>query len=147
MQTFIPFTDHADSARVLDRQRLGKQRVETLQILKALSDPDYGWQNHPAVTMWRGHGIALIDYGLAICEEWTGRGYKDTCAEKILAMVDLLADESEALPTWWGDADVHLSHRAALARKAPDLYPAEWQSIEIPGYVWPVNSERVLSNA
>ena len=44
MQTFLPYSSFYQSARVLDRQRLGKQRVETLQILKSLSDPTYGWQ-------------------------------------------------------------------------------------------------------
>ena len=34
MQTFLPYPDFARSAAVLDRQRLGKQRVEVLQILK-----------------------------------------------------------------------------------------------------------------
>ena len=36
MQTFLPFPDFVASARSLDRLRLGKQRVETLQILNAL---------------------------------------------------------------------------------------------------------------
>ena len=54
MQTFLPVADFAESARLLDSPRLGKQRVETLQILRALELPDYGWANHPAVLMWRG---------------------------------------------------------------------------------------------
>lgn len=49
MQTFLPFPSFIESARVLDNKRLCKQRVECLQILKALHDPSYGWQNHPAV--------------------------------------------------------------------------------------------------
>ncbi len=36
MQTFLPYPDFARSAAVLDPARLGKQRVETLQILRAL---------------------------------------------------------------------------------------------------------------
>ncbi|MDQ1681515.1 MAG: hypothetical protein QOH99_56, partial [Frankiaceae bacterium] len=35
MQTFLPYADFGASARVLDDRRLGKQRVETLQILRA----------------------------------------------------------------------------------------------------------------
>lgn len=38
MQTFLPYPSGVKSARVLDRQRLGKQRVECLQILAALTD-------------------------------------------------------------------------------------------------------------
>ena len=38
MQTFVPeATSYAASVRVLDRQRLGKQRVEVLQIVSALT--------------------------------------------------------------------------------------------------------------
>ncbi len=36
MQTFLPFSDYALSAQALDNKRLGKQRVETLQILQVL---------------------------------------------------------------------------------------------------------------
>jgi hypothetical protein len=36
LQTFLPYPDFAESAAVLDRMRLGKQRVETLQIAQAL---------------------------------------------------------------------------------------------------------------
>lgn len=53
MQTFLPYKSFAESAACLDNKRLGKQRVEVLQILKALHNPSYGWQNHPAVKMCR----------------------------------------------------------------------------------------------
>jgi hypothetical protein len=54
MQTFLPFADFADSAASLDPRRLGKQRVEVLQIVRAITWPKYGWRNHPAANMWRG---------------------------------------------------------------------------------------------
>jgi hypothetical protein len=59
VQTFLPYPDFARSAAVLDDRRLGKQRVETLQILRALTRPDYGWRHHPAVLMWKGHEVSL----------------------------------------------------------------------------------------
>ena len=54
MQTFLPYPDLRASCVVLDDRRLGKQRVETFQILRALTWPEYAWKNHPAVRMWRG---------------------------------------------------------------------------------------------
>lgn len=36
MQTFLPYADFQESAYALDPKRLGKQRVETLQIMQAL---------------------------------------------------------------------------------------------------------------
>lgn len=69
MQTFLPYPDFAESARVLDDGRLGKQRVEAYQIVRTLDEVTRGWRHHPVVKMWRGHADALIDYGLAMCIE------------------------------------------------------------------------------
>ncbi|KPC83656.1 cytoplasmic protein, partial [Streptomyces sp. NRRL WC-3753] len=80
MQTFLPYPDFAASAAVLDVRRLGKQRVETLQVLRGLTVPDYGWRHHPAVRMWQGYEEALVRYGLERCRQWTEAGRRDTCA-------------------------------------------------------------------
>jgi len=135
MQTFLPYESFEHSASVLDRQRLGKQRVECLQIVKAITQPDYGWQNHPAVNMWRGYLRSLICYGVAVCDEWIGRGYKDTCREKLLA--NLPADGED--PVWLGDSKFHRSHRSNLLRKNPQHY-GEYFEQDLPSnleYVWP----------
>ena len=44
---------------MLDHRRLGKQRVEVLQILRALTRERYGWKSHPVVRMWAGYDEAL----------------------------------------------------------------------------------------
>jgi hypothetical protein len=85
MQTFLPYADFQASSAVLDDRRLGKQRVETFQILRALTWPDYAWKNHPAVRMWRGFVPALVRYGVTTCEEWTRRGHADTVRASLLA--------------------------------------------------------------
>jgi len=36
MQTFLPYASYAESAKALDNKRLGKQRVETLQVFQVL---------------------------------------------------------------------------------------------------------------
>lgn len=86
MQTFLPLPSFQESAQCLDRQRLGKQRVEVLQILNTLLGKSKGWKNHPNVKMWQGYEFTLVLYGKAICQEWKKRGYKDTCEEKIQAL-------------------------------------------------------------
>src|ERR1700712_5264270 len=88
MQTFLPSADFTASSVVLDDRRLGKQRVETFQILRALTWPEYAWKNHPAVRMWRGFIPALVAYGLANCDEWIRRGNADTVAASLLAFTD-----------------------------------------------------------
>ena len=78
IQTFLPYPDFTQTARVLDYRRLGKQRVETKQLILALTKPDYGWKNHPAAKMWRGYVPLLAEYGCVVCQEWRDRGYNDT---------------------------------------------------------------------
>ena len=145
MQTFLPYADYNKSASVLDRQRLGKQRVENLQILKSLLQPDYGWKNHPAVKMWQGHLISLLDYQTSICQEWTSRGYKDTCLDKSFALLDEHGGELRIVkPDWIGNEALHLSHQSNLLRKSPEHYaqyfPGVSNNLE---YYWPTTQEEL----
>ena len=155
MQTFLPYPDFARSAEVLDTKRLGKQRVEVLQVLRALTIPTYGWQNHPAVLMWRGHEEALGCYGLVVVDAWCARGFGDTCAASIgeeLVGVGVTAPRTQAelaaaglLPAWLGDEALHRSHRSALVRKDPDRYRPLFPDVpdDLP-YVWPVRSAKAI---
>jgi hypothetical protein len=117
-------------------RRLGKQRVEVLQILQCLAGIKTGWKNHPAIKMWEGHTGALICYGRAMCHEWTSRGYKDTCLEKI----DNLGLPFGDMPKWNGNKEFHDSHKSNLIRKFPEHYKKFWPDIpdNLP-YVWPKN--------
>ena len=143
MQTFLPYPSFADSAKVLDNKRLGKQRVECLQILRALTIEEYGWKNHPAVKMWKGHTDHLTLYGMAICYEWMNRDFDDTCTNKIISLADengLLDGEVSPKPEWLGDPDFHLSHQSNLIRKFPSHYrPIFGDDVpdDLP-YIWPV---------
>lgn len=139
MQTFLPYRSFIKSAMVLDNKRLGKQRVETLQILKALTIEDYGWKNHPAVKMWKGYEQELANYGIAMCKEWIGRGYKDTCLQKI-ADIRYLTNSKSDRPPWLGDEKLHASHRSNLIRKDPEFYRRwAWDEPDYLPYVWPVS--------
>jgi hypothetical protein len=156
MQTFLPYPDFEASARVLDLKRLGKQRVEVIQVVRALTRPGYGWAHHPAVLMWKGHEEALGTYGLTCCRVWTELGFADTCAATITADlltagVDRLRPQAElerahALPSWLGDDAVHLSHRSALVQKDPDHYAPLFPDApdDLP-YVWPVRSPNAVA--
>jgi hypothetical protein len=149
MQTFLPYPDFAASAAVLDGPRLGKQRVEALQVLRALTYETYGWQRHPAVRMWVGYARGVAAYGLSICAAWTAGGRPDTCAATIaadLASAGLRPPAPQAelaalgeLPAWLGDERVHASHQAALVRKNPEHYGPLFPDADpaLP-YFWPV---------
>lgn len=149
MQTFLPYADFAATARVLDQRRLGKQRVEALQVLRALTVPGYGWRHHPAARMWTGYEEALTRYGLEICRQWTDSGHGDTCAAALLAELravkSIAAPRDQAalawagaLPPWLGDSAFHRGHQSALLRKDQAFYGRFFPDVpkDLP-YVWP----------
>lgn len=151
MQTFLPHPDFRASARTLDVRRLGKQRVEAIQVLRGLIVPGYGWRNHPAVRMWAGYEEALVRYGLEVCALWSGRGYRDTCAATLVT--DLAAfrpgppprsqtrlRKAGELPPWLGDPAFHRSHQSALLRKDPTTYAPLFPGVpdDLP-YIWPTS--------
>lgn len=126
MQTFLPHPDPARSARDLDRRRLGKQRVETLQILRALMIPHYGWAQHPAVQMSSGHVPALVAYGAAMVDEWAARGGRDSTRWKIAEFAPEALDGPVEMPPWLGDPQFHASHRSSLIAKDEQHYRPLW---------------------
>ncbi len=151
MQTFLPYSDFRASASALDRRRLGKQRVEALQVLRGLVVAGYGWRRHPAVRMWAGYEEALVRYGLDVCAVWREQGHQDSCATTLVAdfaafrpgapvrRQEELAAAGE-LPAWLGDHAFHLSHRSALVRKDPEVYAPLFPGVpaDLP-YVWPAS--------
>src|SRR5215211_2183946 len=153
MQTFTPHSNFEESVRALDLKRLGKQRVEVVQIVRALTVPGYAWSSHPAVLMWKGYEEALGRYGLTACDVWTERGFGDSCAATITADLRTAGirryDElkaADALPPWLFDEAVQLSHRSSLLRKDPEHYgplfaPDTPRDLD---YVWPVRSPAVI---
>lgn len=148
MQTFLPYPDFEASARALDVRRLGKQRVECIQIVRGLTLPDYAWRHHPAVKMWAGHLEALGAYSFTICDVWREAGRNDTCRDTIAADLaaaglDAVRDQAalaaqDLLPPWLGDQDFHVRHRSNLVRKDPLHYGALWPDVpdDLP-YVYP----------
>lgn len=139
MQTFMPYSDYVQTAQALDRQRLGKQRVEAWQILRALTGQSTGWVNHPATKMWRGYEVELCLYAVAICEEWIKRGYKDTMLERFDDYLFNYTGKDPGRPWWVNYAKLNKSHRSNLIRKFPDHYGQLWPDVpdDMP-YVWPV---------
>jgi Pyrimidine dimer DNA glycosylase len=145
VQTFLPYPDFARSARALDPRRLGKQRVEVLQICNALHRETGGWINHPVTRMWRGYEPALVAYGLAVTRRWVRLGHVDTVHDKLVPHLHGEPERTQRelralgmLPPWLGRRDLHRAYRSALVRKDPELYrplfPDVASDLE---YVWP----------
>ncbi len=165
MQTFLPLPTYSGSASCLDNKRLGKQRVECLQILNALRCGPYQkldgtkwvscsveqyqpydtyhrrtpWYNHPATQMWKGYEWELCIYAIMICKEWRSRGFNDTCLDKFNAATQEVSCSCDTYPPFIGDESFHASHRSNLLRKDPTFYSNYgWtEPLDLP-YIWPV---------
>jgi hypothetical protein len=144
LQTFLPYADFEMTAKCLDYRRLGKQRVEALQIWDVLEGIKHskngekiksnGWSNHPAVKMWKNNIGCLRKYGMVICQEWRNRGYKDT----LLPVFSIC--ENQEKPKWLGDESFHLSHRSNLMRKDQCHYSKFFKCSNNLEYIWPIEN-------
>lgn len=152
MQTFLPDPSFAKSARILDNRRLGKQRVECKQILRALGVEIGGpaprseaWVHHPAVLMWRGYSHSLCKYAICMCNEWVRRGFEDSlCGQFVDTLRELRGGWRlfRPNPTWLGMPELHASHRSNLLRKDPAHYGQfGWSEQPDLPYHWPVRLE------
>ena len=130
MQTFLPYESFEESASVLDWRRLGKQRVEGMQIINAINNPKkQGCQNHPATIMWTPYVNALKLYTNVIILEWIKRGYNNN--------MELYDFNNLEKPHWLGKEEFHSSHRANLLRKDYEYYSKfGWKENPEAPYVW-----------
>jgi hypothetical protein len=129
MQTFLPVPDFKESARILDYRRLGKQRVEAMQILRG------SWSHHPASRMWTGYKDALGEYMNSCIYEWISRGYTNNMELYPVAKLFMM-------PPWFGMKELHRSHRSNLLRKDPIYYKQfGWTDPPDLPYIWPTVSK------
>lgn len=152
MQTFLPYPQFWESARVLDRQRLGKQRVEALQILKVLQQGEWSCPScHSLVTHFNPYKTGYHCYQ---CEAplkktawynhpavkmWKGHTdalmvyLKHICLEwtnrgyvdnclNKALELGYSVPEAVQLPPWVDDEAFHRSHQSNLLRKDPKHY-------------------------
>lgn len=136
MQTFLPYTSFPESLNCLDDKRLGKQRVEAMQILNILTGKNAtaAWKNHPAVRMWKGYEEALKHYHNLCIDEWVNRGKNNTMERIPVKWNDI------KLPKWLFDSRLIISHRCNLLRKDFDYYVQKFgdkYDVDAP-YWWPV---------
>ena len=133
MQTFLPYDDFEKTFRCLDWRRLGKQRVEAMQIYNIISGrtEKKGWSSHPCVKMWRGYNNALALYHNLCIKEWVSRGYNNN--------MSLIECEGEIIyPNWLGGDKFHALHRGTLLFKAPEWYSQfGWTEEPKYEYIWP----------
>lgn len=146
VQTFLPYSDFYGSGFVLDTRRLGKQVIETGQIVRALLDESYGWQHHPATKMWRGHVSTLLKYADEIHLAWQSRQGKPHMAYYNMYKWLLDKEWASTNPPGWLNGPIHASHRSALLRKDLHYHQFNWE-ITHDEYIWPTHELCTKNNA
>jgi hypothetical protein len=139
MQIFRPYIDWHMSAQVLDDRRLGKQRVETKQVMMAIlrkmgliKDEKRGWLNHPIVLMYYNGGRPyfkdLGGYFNACIEEWRRRGMRSQISLSDIEHLILRAGSAEGHPL----THVHeVEYRRVLILKEPEHYLRTFRREEV----------------
>jgi hypothetical protein len=128
---------------VLDYRRLGKQRVECLQIINILENKSKGrgFYSHPAVKMWMGYTDALKEYTNICIDEWISRGYKNN-------MVKYELSENYEYPWWLGNEIFHKAMRSRLLVKDFKFYSEKFEICDINfnegKYLWPINESKTF---
>jgi hypothetical protein len=142
IQTFMPSQDYTTTASQLDNKRLGKQRVEAYQIIRALTGESKGWIHHPATKMWQGYEYELALYGLTVSIEFYERGFNGfNMVEKFNDyLIKFNKRNTEASPWFVNDELFRFTHKSNLLRKDPEHYGQFFSVPTNVPYVWPLES-------
>jgi hypothetical protein len=150
MQTFLPFPDFMESAKVLDKKRCWKQVVEAKQIINILEKIEFSnkqfsefpeslrfrevlpWANHPAVKMWVGYIPALRHYyniflltSIEVHKINTKLQYKENNCSFMSSgkwVFNRLKGKGTDIPWWLGNENFHRAMRARLIEKNREFY-------------------------
>jgi len=114
--------------KCLDNKRLGKQRVEGIQIRRALAGKYKrgAWVRHPAVLMWKGYENYLDNYIILACQEWRDRGFMDSVERDLCQEFNTQYNFGIGMPPFVTPRLVS-THRANLYIKDPSHYSERWR--------------------
>lgn len=124
MLTLLPFDDSVLTARVLDDHDLEDQIKAAGKWLKMLRTGDFkGWDRHSLGQLWLGNedALALHTYSLGV-EFECRRRRRSKVVLKLRDRYPWLEDQAPEMPSWWGMADLHVSHRAVMVSLRPGSY-------------------------
>ena len=138
MQTFLPYDNFEKTVECLDYRRLGKMRVEAMQVYRVLTgkakpnkNGKIAWSSHPCVKMWRGYENALATYHNLCIKEWIHRGYNNN-------MLFIEPKGEIVYPHWLGNKKFHSLHRGTLLSKDYEWYSQfGWTEEPKYEYIWP----------
>lgn len=147
MNTWLPYPDYLESARVLDPATLVDQPNQVLAILDVIHESDtsiYRGAPDQVVNMWRDHEAQLCEYGLTMVEQCLQGPSEFTNLARVKENLEWHLDcatsgeYSMDKPKWFGDLDFHDSHKAALLRTMPEFYRDKFDVDRTLPLIWPV---------
>lgn len=154
------------TADMMDKKRIGKQRIEVKQIIDILEEIDKNGSSksksrvsHPAIKSWIGYTNHLKVYFNIIVRKWISYGFKNNYElydidERPYNIVPCIFDGKTAsydiskfnqysFPFWVSFPPFYMSHQASLCRKDPLHYRGllrdELKPFLNNGYFWPSN--------
>ena len=143
VNTFITSPSLEKCAKNLDNLRLGKQRVECIQLISFIENTNNkGFKNHPVLIMWKEHVTALKVYCNFMIREFIARGFENTIPiyeldETKIVFYDNIFNEETGLteiikpqiekdsivfPIWFNWNPLILTHQASLLKKNNNYY-------------------------
>jgi Pyrimidine dimer DNA glycosylase len=154
MRTYLPYASFQQCAECFTLKRLTKQRHDVMEILYLLSGrnhPSRGdrfMYNSPPKKVWQHCPFTLIQYGLALCDEYEKRrdGKPDPIRERLLERQQWFRQQrgepcNERRPDFLDSEQMHNSHRAILARQDEqhyEQYGFEREPEDEKVFYWPV---------
>ena len=135
---------------MLNDQHLEDQRISVIRILEELHEvpaaesciaAEYRRMSAQlAARMWEGYELQLAEFGLETCEEYSMRkGKKDPLYDIVFAHMEAATSDDAKMnkPSWFGNVDLHNSHKDALVRLDPEFYKRYFQSDGHRELIWP----------
>ena len=139
MQTFLPHMNIVTAINILDNKRLGKQRVEAIQIASCLLEKETRWKNHPAVLMWKGYEAYLVFFYIFITiSAFASRGFRnEKCLIHYARLSKLVSRTNLKRPPWYNERFVK-AHQSNLVRKNKEYYSKHFPNVKNDlEYIWP----------
>lgn len=145
--TYLPYPDFRAFAKVFDNDLLLGQQLTVIEVVDILHSDTFGLEYyHPGVQMWKDFEPQLCELGISLYEESVKRKLGDP---KIKAKLEWQLECATGgsytleLPPWFGNKNLHLSHRSYLIgmnfehyslhfdQDTPLHLPLVWPSIDV----------------
>ena len=157
MNTFLPYEDYHETAKVLDNLRLNTTINEALVILRSISrvypvkerTQLSGFEGHTIAKFWTGYEFELAKYGFALAQEYLQRpissnnpieslNKKKVRYQQWKQLIEFMEDQGwEAIkPSLLGDETFHSGFRSFLLYKdiQAETYK-KWKKGEYPNHI------------